>query len=419
MTEGSKNTASTIILSVIMAGAFFGVVIALSLDNPDDRRPEQQVELSKRLKKQSEPVELEVTVRVDRSERALREYRYQEDRDIVPEVVDEDLLQEIAGEPEEDAGISETPAENQVSEKIIVEIVPDLAEEGAEEAEIPRKPSVPIPDSADLNPEVSLSEAQVIPVEEEPADVPEWQKQAMAVPDLVNERRPLLSIVIDDVGIDQKRSAKSIELEGPLTFAFIPYGRNLQKFADNARSRGHEIMLHLPMEPQNPAVDPGPNAMLTVLEQKELRKRLLWNLEQFDGYVGLNNHMGSKFTAWEPGMAMVLEELLKRRIFFMDSVTSPKTVGFKLAREMGVDVAVRDVFLDHDQEIPAIQKQLKRLEEIALKKGHAIAIGHPHDNTTAALSEWLENVEERGFRLVPVSGIIYRNMQLKLSQKRS
>lgn len=419
MTEGSKNTASTIILSVLMAGALLGVVIGLSLDSPDDSRPEQQVELSKRLKAQSKPVELEISVRVDRSERALREYRYQEDKEIVPEVVDERLLKEIAGEPDEESGRTETPIPEPMAEKIVVEIVPDPSEERGETEEIPRKPLASLSDTASASEGEALNDPAPLVMDEETTDVPEWQKQAMAVPGLVEERRPLLSIVIDDVGIDQKRSAKSIELEGPLTFAFIPYGRNLQKFADTARSRGHEIMLHLPMEPQNPAVDPGPKAMLTVLEQEELKKRLLWNLEQFDGYVGLNNHMGSKFTAWKPGMALVLEELRKRRIFFMDSVTSPKTVGFKLAREMGVDVAVRDVFLDHDQDIPAIQKQLKRLEDIALRKGHAIAIGHPHDNTTAALRDWLENVEERGFRLVPVSGIIYRNMQLKLSQKRS
>ena len=149
------------------------------------------------------------------------------------------------------------------------------------------------------------------------------------------------------------------------------------------------------------------------LGQDELRRRLLWGLGRFEGYVGINNHMGSKFTGSLLGMVQVMAELRSRGLLFLDSMTSGGSLGTGLARRMGVAHAARDVFLDNEPDSPeAIRWQLARLETIARRRGAAVAIGHPHDTTLEALAAWLPEVEERGFALVPISAIVRRSVAL-------
>ena len=113
-------------------------------------------------------------------------------------------------------------------------------------------------------------------------------------------------IVIDDLGIDQRRTKKVIALPGPLTLAFLPYGYNLKTLTASAVANSHELLVHLPMQPQAVDADPGPNALLRSLSETEIRNRIEWSLSRFDGFVGINNHMGSDFTTWERGMSVVM-----------------------------------------------------------------------------------------------------------------
>src|SRR5690606_34427058 len=137
------------------------------------------------------------------------------------------------------------------------------------------------------------------------------------------------------------------------------------------RAHGHELMLHLPMEPEGAVTDPGPNALLLDLPPEELRRRLVVSLNRFDGYVGLNNHMGSRFTADRPAMELVLGEVKARGLLFLDSRTTDRSVGDRVADEMGVPRARRDVFLDNDRDPAAIRRQLALAEERALGNGAA------------------------------------------------
>ncbi len=238
-----------------------------------------------------------------------------------------------------------------------------------------------------------------------PARIPPWR--ANAVPTNGAEKgRPVIALVIDDMGIDQKRSRRAIDLPPPLTLAFIPYGYNLRQLTAIARAAGHELLVHMPMEPTDLEADPGPNALLTTLPPEELLRRLRWGLARFDGYVGLSNHMGSRYSAWPAGMRLVLKELRERGLLFLDSLTIGETVGVELARKMGLPYAARDVFLDNDATPEAVRRQLALLEKIARQSGSAIGIGHPHDATIDVLERWLLEVRQRGFVLVPVSALV-------------
>lgn len=236
-----------------------------------------------------------------------------------------------------------------------------------------------------------------------------WIRNAVTLPE--RPRDAMIAIIIDDMGIDQKRSKAIIGLSAPLTLSFIPYGYNLDRLTDAARVAGHEIMLHLPMEPLDPEANPGPKALMTTVSVEENRQRLLWALSRMDGVVGLNNHMGSKFTTWRPGMEMVMEEVAARGMLFVDSFTHNESVGFMLAQRNKLPSTARDVFIDHDIDTPAIERRLRELETIARRRGHAIGIAHPHDLTREALEWWIVDAQARGFDFVPVSHIIRRGMK--------
>lgn len=217
--------------------------------------------------------------------------------------------------------------------------------------------------------------------------------------------RPLVAIVIDDVGLDRPRSRRAWELPGPLTLSFLPYAKDLPEQARAARARGNELMLHLPMEP-NGRNDPGPNALLVSLSDAELRQRTNTALDSFDGYAGVNNHMGSRFTAFRPGMETVLRQFKGRGLMFLDSRTSPQSVGDQVAQEIGVPSIARHVFLDDDESLDAVRRRLAEAEAVARRQGFVVAIGHPHEATLQALAEWLPGLQAKGFALAPATAVL-------------
>jgi polysaccharide deacetylase 2 family uncharacterized protein YibQ len=251
----------------------------------------------------------------------------------------------------------------------------------------------------------SLPPASTVPAEVPPA-VPAWQRFAVPSPDI--QGRPQIAIIIDDMGVERANADRIVALPGPLTLSFMTYAEDVAKQAAQAHRHGHELMVHVPMEPLDGELDAGPQALLDRLPADELLRRLRWDLTRFDGYVGINNHMGSRFTQSREGMRLVLEEIKNRGLLFIDSRTIADSVGGKLAAELAVPHADRDVFLDNEQEAAAVEQQLARTEEVARRRGYAIAIGHPHDATIAALARWLPTLERRGFVLVPVSAIVRR-----------
>ena len=252
----------------------------------------------------------------------------------------------------------------------------------------------------------------------EPAIEPETENKpnekeeqlAVAVPasslGAISKPTPKIAIVIDDLGIDIPRTARAIKLKGPLTLSFMTYATKLDKQTKAARNAGHELWMHIPMEPGSPDIDPGPNVLLTGLPKEELRASIFWHLNQFSGHVGINNHMGSRFTADLEGLRVVMEELKKRDLMFLDSITSGRSVARRAAREAGVPFIGRNIFIDHLDESPEIQKRLAEVEQFARKSGYAVAIGHPREKTLRVIGPWLDTIESKGFRLVPLSALI-------------
>jgi hypothetical protein len=218
----------------------------------------------------------------------------------------------------------------------------------------------------------------------------------------------MIAVVIDDMGVDRKRSARALALPGPLTLAYLPYGSDLRRQTEAARAAGHELLVHVSMEPESVDEDPGPNALIGDLEPKDILSRLRWALGRFDGYVGISNHMGSKFTGDAEGMTTVVRELRAKGLMFLDSRTTQYSVGTRVARRFGVPNTRRHVFLDNEAVGETVRRRLGEVEVIATHTGFAVAIGHPRDATLKVLEEWLPDVIARGFALVPISAIALR-----------
>lgn len=241
------------------------------------------------------------------------------------------------------------------------------------------------------------------PITAAPAGIPAWKHFAVAPP--TANGHPRIVIVIDDLGVDRHRSDKVVALPGPLTLAWLPYAHELPLQTERARANGHELIVHMPMEPVGKD-DPGPGALLTHLDDATLHERLVANLSAFQGFVGINNHMGSRFTADQHDMALVMAELAARGLMFLDSRTTPDTKARPLSEHYRVPMLSRDVFLDDDMTPRAVALSLAKVEQIASRSGLAIAIGHPHDVTIAALTQWLPTLKDKGFQLIPLTAAL-------------
>jgi len=235
------------------------------------------------------------------------------------------------------------------------------------------------------------------------AFLPAWRRYAIAPP--LVDGRPMIAIVIDDVGEDSEILDRLLAIDAPLTLSFFSWVDDVREKTARARAAGFELMVHVPMEPVLPK-DPGPQALLDGLGLAENRRRLVWHLDQFEGFVGFNNHMGSLVTADTEMMTMVMNVVREQGLLFVDSRTTPRSIAGSIARRGGLPSTDRDVFIDFEDDDASIDKQLSILERKATRYGRATAIGHALPRTIDRLEKWIPKARERGLVIVPVSTIV-------------
>ena len=245
--------------------------------------------------------------------------------------------------------------------------------------------------------------SETVAVEPAQPELPDWRRYAALSKE--SGEAPIIAVVIDNLGYSEGEFSRVMALGEGITLAFLPYTARVTEYAQRARAKGFEILVHMPMEPTHSSADPGPNALLTDIGDSELMRRLPHNLSRLAGYVGINNHMGSKFSQNRRAMLLVLNELEARGLLYLDSVTVSSTIGACLAEASRMPYASRDVFLDNLAEQGFIEGQLRAVEKVARQTGRAVAIGHPYDKTLEVLRRWLPDARKRGFEFVPISTI--------------
>ena len=218
--------------------------------------------------------------------------------------------------------------------------------------------------------------------------------------------RPLVAIVIDDMGYRQNTGKALLALDLPLSFAFLPFTPFSEELQQEAQAKGRDILLHLPLESMDHKANPGPGALTTAMDPEIMQSVFQSDLQAVPKAIGVNNHMGSRFTANPQAMRNLMALIRPRSLFFLDSVTASNSVAYDLAHEMGVKTERRTVFLDNDQHPDKIMAQLALLVRLAGEHGQAVGIGHPYPATVEALRRYQTELRTRT-EMVPIHRLVH------------
>jgi polysaccharide deacetylase 2 family uncharacterized protein YibQ len=214
-----------------------------------------------------------------------------------------------------------------------------------------------------------------------------------------------LAVVIDDLGNSLQSGLKAIALPADITFAVMPHRKHSKRLAERAARLGKDVILHAPMSTIN-GLELGAGALNESLSEQEFKTKLTFSLESIPFAKGMNNHMGSQLTTNSVAMMWVMEVLKDKQLFFLDSRTNAKSVGFSTAQTMGIPSASRDIFLDNEINIEHIHIQFKKAIRVAEKYGSAIAIGHPYKATITYLEHVLPQLEGTHISVHKISDLL-------------
>ncbi len=255
----------------------------------------------------------------------------------------------------------------------------------------------------DTLPDADVSVREPSPVQ----DVP-----AAPTPAPAENPRPSIALIIDDIGYSAPLGERAIALPGAVTYAVLPHTPHGAELAELGFSRQKEIMLHAPMSNQaNMAL--GPGALTSALSKEEFVSTLNAAIDAIPHVSGINNHMGSALTEQEAPMRWVMEIMAERGLFFVDSKTTANSVAGAIASETNIPTITRNVFLDNVQSHDDIDREFKRLLEMAKERGVAVGIGHPYPETLLYLETALPLLAEEGIDLISASQMIARQAALR------
>ena len=245
------------------------------------------------------------------------------------------------------------------------------------------------------------------------------KKAALAPVALKPSRGAKVAIVIDDFGYNTNNLAVFYDIREPLTFSVLPNLPHSRDVADSAKSHGYEVILHLPLESHRKDVKEESETIKPGENRKEVIARLEKDISSVPGLSGVSNHMGSKATEDMELMSEIFAYLKKRDLYFLDSLTSDKSVCREAAEKTGLRFAKRDTFLDNNDKVDYIETQLAGLKKLAFKRGRAIAICHDRKNTAAALAKAMPQMAKDGIEFVYLSEMVNPSAPLGIDPERS
>jgi polysaccharide deacetylase 2 family uncharacterized protein YibQ len=213
-----------------------------------------------------------------------------------------------------------------------------------------------------------------------------------------------IAIVLDDWGYNLKNVEGLFELDAPITLSILPGLPYSQLIARKAHANGNEVLLHLPLEPHE-NIPLEKETIMTAMTDKEVAETTDRLISSVPHLKGLSNHMGSKATEDKRLMSIVFKRMKKRKLYFLDSLVTSRSVCRELSRDIGVKFAARSVFLDNELSSEYIKEKISELAEKALATGWAVGIGHDRAVTIAALAEMIPKLREMEIEIVPASAI--------------
>jgi len=214
--------------------------------------------------------------------------------------------------------------------------------------------------------------------------------------------------VVGGLGIGAAGTADALrKLPVAVTLAFAPYGGDLERQVARARADGHELLLQVPMEPfEYPDNDPGPQTLLSSLDAGQNTDRLHWLMSRFQGYVGISNFMGARFTASEQALAPVLRETAKRGLIYLDDGSSLRSLASQIAGANNLAFAKADIVIDAVPNPADVDRALTRLETMARERGIAIGVASALPVSVEHIAKWAKAAESAGVLLVPITAAV-------------
>ena len=218
--------------------------------------------------------------------------------------------------------------------------------------------------------------------------------------------KPKIAFVIDDLGYSQRQAELLFSIDHPLTIAILPQLMHSKYFSEEGKVQGFDVILHQPLEPENPNVEPGPGLIKTDMSSEQIQEILEQNLATVPGVIGMNNHMGSRATRDKKIIDVLAQKLKEKNLFFLDSLTHPESIAHEVTVSHGIPTTKRDVFLDNEDVYEKVLERIKETAELAKLNGQAIAIGHIRKNTLEAIKESIPKLEAEGFEIVTVRELV-------------
>lgn len=232
------------------------------------------------------------------------------------------------------------------------------------------------------------------------------------VPATADALPPRIAIIIDDLGYARASGLRAIDLPGPVAYAVLPGAPRAKQLAEKAHSSGKEVLLHLPLQAANEDGPAEPGSLLLDMSHAQFDQALTRDIDAVPYAIGINTHRGSLLTRHPGHMRWLMDNIADHgNLFFVDSYTTARSVALDIARENDVPSMKRDVFLDPDASPGTIDREFRRLKEIAREQGFALAIGHPHPATLDYLEKALPELAGEGIELVSISELIDGSMR--------
>ena len=217
-----------------------------------------------------------------------------------------------------------------------------------------------------------------------------------------------IAIMVGGLGLSAIATKSALDsLPAGVTLGFAPYAGDVGDWAAQARSRGHEILLEIPMEPFDfPDSDPGPHTLRAGQEEDANIQRMTWALSRFTGYAGVTNLLGQRFLSDSQALSPALTYLNRRGLYFFDNGAASQSVAPMVAGQVGIPAAQSGAALDTIQTALEIDRRLSELETQARANGSAVGSAFLYPVSIARIAAWARGLESRGFVLVPVSAIV-------------